>query len=409
MGVTDEVLKDGKRIIDYLRESSITMPEPGKYAQVDGVTAFRGDAFRGNAAFGQADIRLNEMAIVWEAPLGSLETAESGYLYGAGWTGQPAIVRWPDDTRAAMNLYNDMKADENLAEVILAAQDGKVHFLRLEDGLPTRDAIDIGYPLKGSVCVSPDGLPMLGVGQAISQLPARKGDIGFHLLSLLDGSTLHFINGRRSIFNTQYSTNGAFDGSALFEPDIDSLVIAGENGLLYTVKLNKEFYSSAGRLSLDPRTVTLKSKAAGENASLVSVEGSVAMYGKYAYLADAYGFLRCVDTDTMRTVWSADAGDNTDATPALGFDPDGSLGLYTGTTRFTRLTKEEYAIIRRLDALTGREVWSRQVTVQYNSRQQAGVVASPVIGQRAISDRVIFTVNCAGSGALLLALDKFSG
>ena len=409
MGVTDDVFEDGKRITDYLRESSIIMPEPGEYAQIDGVTAFRGDAFRGNAAFGQANIKLNEMVIAWEAPLGGLETVDSGILYGAGWTGQPAIVRWPGDIRAAMNLYDDMKRDEDLTEVILAAQDGKIHFLRLEDGEPTRDVIDIGFPLKGSVSVSPDGVPMLSVGQAISNLPGKRGNIGFHLLSLLDGSTLHFINGRRSDINTQYSTNGAFDGSALFDPDSDHVVIAGENGLLYTVKLNTEFYPTAAKLSVEPQTVTLKSKAADEYSSLVSVEGSVAMYGKYVYLADTYGFLRCVDTDTMRTVWSIDAGDNTDATPALGFDPDGSLGLYTGTTRFTRVAEDGYAVIRRLDALTGREIWSRKVAVQYNSRQQSGVVASPVIGQHAISDRVVFTVNGTGTGSLVLALDKLSG
>ena len=409
MDVADKVFEGGKRIADYLRESSIIMPEPGRYAQIDGVLAFRNDAFRGNASFGKADIRLNEMALVWEAPLGSIKTVNSGTLYGAGWTGQPAIVRWPGDIRNIMNLNDEAKRDEDLVEVILAAQDGKIHFLSLEDGVPTRDVIDIGFPLKGSVSVCPDGVPMLGVGQAISNLPGSQGNIGFHLLSLLDGSTLHFINGRRSVYDTQYSTNGAFDGSALFEPDSDNLVIAGENGLLYTVKLNTEFYSAASKLSVDPQTITLKSKAARENASLVSVEGSVAMYGKYAYLADTYGFLRCVDTDTMRTLWSVDASDNTDATPALGFDQNGSLGLYTGTTRFTRLVEDKYTIIRRLDALTGGEIWIHKVAVQYNSRQQAGVVASPVVGQHAISDRVIFTVNYAGAGSLVLALDKLSG
>ena len=409
MGVVDEVFVNGKQMPGYLREQPISMPEPGKYAEIDGVLAFRGDAFRGNAAFGTADLSTNEMSIIWEAPLGGMETVDSGRLYGAGWTGQPAIVRWPGEIRGMMNLYSEKKSDEELVEVILASLDGKVHFLSLKDGTPTRDVIDIGFPLKSSVSVYPGGIPMLCVGQAISVLPKVKGNIGFHLFSLIDASTLHFISGRRSGYKAQYSTNGAFDGSALIDTASDHLIIAGENGLLYTVALNTEFYSASGKLTLDPQTVTLKSKAANENAALVSVEGSVAMYGKYAYLADAYGFLRCVDTGTMQTIWAIDAGDNTDATPALDFDQNGDLGLYTGTTLFNRQAEDGHAIIRRLDALTGEEMWSYRIPVLCNSNQQAGVVASPVIGQHAISDRVIFTINNEGTCALVIALDKLSG
>ena len=39
----------------------------------------------------------------------------------------------------------------------------------------------------------------------------------------------------------------------------------------------------------------------------------------------------------MTTLWAVDHGDNTDATLALGFDEDGSLGLYTGNTAHARL------------------------------------------------------------------------
>ena len=409
MGVVDEVFISGKPVSAYRCEQPISMPEPNDYAEIDGVLAFRGDPFRGNAAFGTADIRANTLSVVWQSPIGSIDTVDADRVYGAGWTGQPALVRWPAGVRSVMNIYNDKKADEDLVEVILAAQDGKIYFLSLKDGTPTRDVINIGFPLKSSVSVYPGGIPMLGVGQAISALPGVKGNIGFHLLSLMDASTLHFISGRRSSYDAQYATNGAFDGSALFDADSDHMIIAGENGLLYTIELNTEYYSTSGKLNVAPQVVTLKSKAAGESGHLVSVEGSVAMYGRYAYLADAYGFLRCVDTTAMQTVWSIDAGDNTDATPALDFDSEGNLGLYTGTTLFTRLAQVGQISLRRLDALTGEEIWRYKIPCLYNSRQKSGLVASPLLGQHAIADRVVFTVNNAGDGALMIALDKLSG
>ena len=154
------------------------MPEPDQYAVLDGVPAFRGDAFRRNASFGTANIIQNKLSVAWSIKLGYLETRDAGLLYGAGWTGQPAIIRWPDDMRTRMNMYKEKKTKSSLIEVIAAAQDGKVYFADLEDGSATRPAINIGYPLKGSVAVHPGGLPMVAFGQAISSLPKVRGEIG---------------------------------------------------------------------------------------------------------------------------------------------------------------------------------------------------------------------------------------
>ncbi len=132
------------------------------------------------------------------------------------------------------------------------------------------------------------------------------------------------------------------------------------------------------------------------------------MYGPYAYMADKQGILRCVDTTSMKTLWAFDTGDNTDAAIALDFDQGGNLGLYTGTTVFTRLRRDKNAVIRRLDALTGEKVWEHKVEA-YDKDERAGVKASPVIGQNSISHLVIFTVNGTADGATILALDKGSG
>lgn len=405
----DTVFKDGVEVSTFTRDRDINMPKPDQYAVPDGIFAFRGDAFRQNAFFGSAEILQNELSIAWRMPLGYLETKDAGPLYGVGWTGQPAIIDWLDDIQMRMNMYEEKKAKSSLKEVIIAAQDGKVYFADLEDGSATRPTINIGYPLKGSVAVDPRGLPVAAFGQAISVLPKISGEIGFHIYSLFDNSKLLFINGRRSTYDSQYSTNGAFDGSALFDISSDHMIIAGENGLLYTIKLNANIDSHTKILTLDPEIITLKSKAGAQTDSQVGIEGSAAVYGRYIYLADTYGFLRCVDSGTMQTIWAVDVGDNTDAAPALDLNDDGNPSLYTGNTVFNRVSTAGEATIRRLDALTGKEIWSSSVGSLYNSSQLSGCKASPVIGQNKISDLVIFTVNMTQTGSSVLAFDKATG
>ena len=119
----------------------------------------------------------------------------------------------------------------------------------------------------------------------------------------------------------------------------------------------------------------------------------------------------CVDSDSLKIVWVFDTGDNTDASPALGFDEDGSLGLYTGTTVFSRSRRGGNAVIRRLDAISGKELWAVKVPAKYEQTERGGVKASPVVGEGAVKDLVFFTVNLTGDGkaATLIALNKQTG
>ncbi|MBQ8080366.1 MAG: hypothetical protein IJ240_00545, partial [Clostridia bacterium] len=341
---------------NYQRAKSITAVNPDNYAYwPGGVLTFRGDSFRRNASFGTVEVAKDQLSVLWEKDLGSLKTQDSGTVYGLGWTGQPAIVKWSAEVRQMMNLNETKKNVSALREVIVSSQDGKVYFVDLTDGQETREPISIGYPLKGSVSVNTRGQPMISFGQGISKLAnGKQGSIGFYLCNLLDSSQLMFINGRAKTGSkttqSQYGTNGAFDGSSLMLWNSDAMVIAGENGLLYTVDLKTNF-GLDGNLTIDPETVYLKSKAKKANEKRVSVESSVAMYDKYVFMADNYGALRCVDTDTMKTVWAFDTGDNTDAAIALDFDENGKLWLYTGNTNFARLGSKKNVSIRRINAM----------------------------------------------------------
>ncbi|MGI6726436.1 MAG: PQQ-binding-like beta-propeller repeat protein [Christensenellales bacterium] len=400
-----------KKQSDYQRAEPLNAQGGDLYTYYPGgVFTFRGDNMRQNAAFGVAPMPLEQMSIRWQAELGGLHTKNDGTLYGMGWTGQPAIVKWTLETRSGMNIVEDKINTSALKEVIAAAQDGKVYFLDLADGQPTRDPIDIGYPLKGSVAVDAFGRPLIAFGQGVSIMPGKTGQIGMYLYNLIDQSQAMFINGRQTKSQKQHSTNGAFDGTGLFLRDADTFVVAGENGLLYTVKLNTVYdFKNPTSLTIDPQTVYLLSKTAQQKNTSVSVEGSTAMYGPYAFIADKQGILRAVDTTTMQTVWAFDTGDNTDATPALDLENNDTLALYTGTTVFARTRRDGNAVLRRINALTGEEVWAVSVKAKYDKDERGGLKASPVVGQGQIADLVIFTVNLTEDGATVLALNKQTG
>lgn len=421
LGMTETVYANGKKASGSLnRKTSIDMEGPDGYSLYNGVTAFRGGSFRQNAAYGTAEVENEQLTVVWQYPLGSLRTADSGTLYGVGWTGQPAIIKLMTEQRTLwMNLYEEKRDVSVLKEVIFGALDGKIYFLDLNDGQPTRDAINVGYPLKSSVSVNPQGNPYLAVGQALSKLPNKTGDIGLRVFSMLDGKEILLLNGRKSNSQDQYCTNGAFDGSALFDRASDTMIVAGENGLVYTVSMNTDFkfldedgsVTATPTLNINKEITYLKTKAKSEQDKDTGTETSVAAYGKYIYTADAHGILQCVDSDTMKAVWAVDVGDNTDAAIALDFDADGSLGLYTGNTAYARLKNNTPVTLRRLDALTGEEVWKYEIKCTYNKDQNSGLKASPLIGQNDISDRVIFTLNMAGGSgkSMMLALSKATG
>ncbi len=408
--MTENVYIGAKTQKSYERETPLSAPNPDDYACWDaGVLTFRGDNFRRNAAFGTAEIADDKMSVVWKKELGSLRTAENGTVYGVGWTGQPAIVKWSKEIRGLMNLNESKKNVSALREVIFSAQDGKVYFLDLTDGEETREPINIGYPLKGSVSVSSRGYPLVSFGQGISKLKNQSGKIGYFLYNLLDQSQLMFLNGRQSDTQSQYSTNGAFDGTDLTLWNGDHMILAGENGLLYTIDLNVDF-KVTNTLTVTPQTVYLKSKAKDARDTRVGIESSIAMYNQYVFMADSYGALRCVDTTTMKTVWAFDTGDNTDAAIALDFDDQGRLWLYTGNTNSYRLGKKKNVSIRRLNAMTGEVDWTWEVACKQDNSEQSGCKASPVVGANAIDDLVIFTVNMLNEGgSKIVALEKATG
>ncbi len=403
---TQKVYVGTKASSDYKRaeDALINMPAGDEYlVKPFGVSTYRGSAFRQNAASGYVT-EPTGLSSLWTVEAGSLE-AKNRTFYGFSWGNQPLITKWYKDIRVRMEIPEERRNQANLKEVIMAGQDGKIYFLDLLDGTPTRDAIDLGYPMRATPSLHSLGYPILTVGQYGRFLKDKTGDIGLYYYDLISNKELRMIDGLDGKTDRQYNNVGAFDTSALFDRNSNTLITVGTNGLLYTEKLNMAIYlDGAGAVDKmdfeDPDQVVLMSHTRKQADEKAGVESSLAMYGSYAYYADLEGILRCVDTTTMTTAWAVDTGDAVKAAIALDLDEEtGTLWLYTANT-LDRSSKGDVTI-RRYNAMTGAQDWEYGVHAQkkngmtdsYGNTVISGAMASPVIGQNGLDDLVYFTLS----------------
>lgn len=371
---------------------------PKEYTEVEGVLTFRGSSERSAPAYGTVQMVKYEPLKIWEKT-----TARSSWGGGAGWTGQPAIVRWQPEVLQTMNVKAKFLTKPNFTEVIYASLDGNVYFLDLESGEETRKPIRVGNPIKGSVSVDARGFPLLYVGEGIPE----DGTIGFNLYSLTDQKKLFSMNGSDPSAHRSW---GAFDSSALFNRMEDTLVVGGENGMLYNVKLNTDFNVSKKTITVKP--VISKYRYAISGNDYQGIENSVAVYDNVAYFADNGGSLQAMDLVTHTPLWSLPSTDDTDATIVIE-EESGVPFLYTGTEVDKQGTKG-MSLLRKINGITGEVIWQKKYecySLLGDHPVNGGLLATPVMGKKQIEDRVIFTLARYGTfnGGLMIALDKKTG
>jgi hypothetical protein len=404
----------------------IHMPEADKYTKDGkklGVLTFRGDNFRRNAAVGPLEAEPTGLKIKWEVEGGSSRGVNQTF-YGYGWPGQPAIVKWSKQVRTASNLYETKQAKELLKEVIIAGQDGNIRFLDLDDGSITRNSIKLGYPMNGTPSLHTLGEPYMSVGQFARKMKVKTGRIGLRTYNLYNQKELKLIDGSDTKHRRPLNNAGNFETSALYDRTSDTMITAGNNGMLYLEALNSEFDWKVGVLKVNLSETTMTSKAKGQKSTaLMAVESSLAAYDKYVFYADMGGVLRCVDTDTLHPVWAAATGDAVMAAVALDLTESRELNLYTANMYANRKKGKGEIQIRRYDALSGKEAWCTDIGVVKGKKEKAdvGAKASPVIGEEKLKDLVFFTVTglseegCDQLGvpgeskSALIALDKDTG
>lgn len=378
------------------------------YTDVEGITTFRGNHYRDNAAFGTRLVSEKKLELVWTKDIGAINNGSS-YWPGVGWTGQPLIIHWDEDVRKLMNIKESLK-NTDLVEVIYPTLDGNIYFLNLSDGKETRNPINIGFSTKGTGMIDPRGYPILYTGQGLNQNGEKYAHHKYRIFSLIDQTELFSITGTTP---EAFRIWGAFDPSGLLDKNTDTLIQPGENGLLYRIKMNTQFNRETGDLYINPEVT--KYRYENPFDPNIGYENSPVFYKNYLYLADNGGLLQCIDINTLEPVWIANVEDDTDSTIVLEETKDGVF-LYTGNEADIRCTNKPQPTtatsqLRKFNALTGELIWKKEYSCIYQYGVNGGLLSTPVVGKNDISNLVIFNI-CKTEDAQkgkMVALDKNTG
>ncbi len=406
----EEVITDDGIIMNYRDINIIEFPDSSEYEGELGLITFRGNNYRDGGAFGTADIKEEKLEIIWEFDIGSISTQSGGYWPGVGWTGQPSIVAWPEETQANMNIKESLKGP-NLREVIYASLDGNIYFADLATGEWTRDPIHIGYPTKGSVSIDPRGYPLLYTGQGIGENGYETLAPAYRIFSLIDQTLLYEISGDDPDSLRVWPN---FDSSGLLDAKNDTFYEAGENGIIYKIDLKTVYDEEVGEISINPDLV--KYRYLNPFGDRIGIESSPVIYKNLMYCTDNNGMIMCINLNSFKAEWVAPTHDDTDASLVLDVTDEGVF-LYTGNEvdisgEFGDNEDKIYdSTISKFNALTGELVWEVKYPCMYNSVINGGVLGTPVMGKNDISDLVIFGLAKSGGEYMgrLVALDKETG
>ena len=413
-GIRWEIIENGTIVHSYNREDPITIGDPDDYFALPGVATFRGNNYRDNAAYGTANIQDKTLSMAWTANSTKLP---GGIWEGSGWTGQPLIVKWDDETKAIMNLYADKKAKADLVEVIYATLDGHIYFLDLDDGTPTRDAINMGMCFKGSGALDPRGYPLMYVGSGDENSEGKRPRM--FIISLIDGKVLYEYGHQESLsYRKDNDSWCAFDSSPLVDAETDTLIWPAESGLLYTFKLNTNYDKTAGTISITPDSpVATRYLAARSNQETrwLGYEASANIVENYLYVSENGGLFYCVDLNTMELVWAQDTKDDSNSSPVFQKLSDTEAYLYTAPSlHWTKNSDNQGSVsIYKLNALTGEIVWEKAFNVHTVDGISGGIQSTALLGKSgsSIENLVIYTVSRTPDkkSGVMIALDTSTG
>ena len=413
-GITWEIFQGGQAVGSYDRNDPIFFGDPKDYFSLPGVSTFRGNNYRDSATYGTANIQDKTLSIAWDVDTGRLPGTTWS---GSGWTGQPLIVQWDDQTRNMMNLYPEKKAKADLVEVIYATLEGKIYFLDLSDGSYTRDPLNMGFCFKGAGTLDPRGYPLLYVG---------AGDVGtggkrprMFIISLIDGSVLFEYGDADPLSLRQDNDNWcAFDSAPLVDRDTDTLIWPGENGILYTFRLNTRFDTAAGTISVkpgEPLTTRYNTARSGQDKYWYGYEASVSIAENYLYVSENGGMFYCIDLNTMELIWAQDTKDDSNSSPVFERLSEEQGYIYTAPSlHWTKDSNNQGSIsIYKLDALTGETLWEKPYPVYTQDGVSGGVQSTPLLGKpgTSLEGLIIYSISRTpnlGTG-IVVALDTETG
>lgn len=420
-GFETDIMVSDQAVESYQRTDLISFDAGDEYTALEGIITFRGNNYRDLASWGTAEITEQTLAVINTKQNGAI-----GTWGGFAWTGQPLVVKWPDELRNNMaSLYDGFKDKQGLTEVIIAGLDGYIYFEELETGEKTRDPINVGAPIKGSPSLDPRGYPILYVGQGVGPTGGTTDDhMYFRAYSLIDGTLLHKW-GYDSGDSFAYRNWQAYDSSPLISADADTLIQPGENGVLYMVKLNTTYDAATGAVSLNPDPVvkyrytsTMNRSRETDAGGRWGTEDSVVAWRNYLIFTDNAGVLQCLDLNTMQPVYVNDLRNDSDVTMVLEEDPENNtFYLYAACEYDDDVANVEpgqgtcYAY--KINGLTGEIIYEVPYTVDSSNKNvDGGILASPVLGKdgTSLEGLIIYNITAEVTGnsttSRLVALNK---
>ena len=406
---------DDVKMLSDETEEDLTFADVTDYFALPGIATFRGNNFRNNASYGTVKLESKTFSErKWTNYSASITTGDGESAWtGSGWTGQPLVVQWDEETKQHMNLYESAKAKKDLVEVIYATLDGTIYFMDLETGEYTRDSMYLGMTFKGAGALDPRGYPLMYVGSGDDTVEGKRPRM--YVISLIDCSVLYEYG-----WNDPISLRGwcAFDSSPLVDVETDSLIWPGENGVLYKIKLNTQYNAATGELKVAPELTARARYNTGrsnETNYWLGYEGSVCVIDRYAYLSENGGMFYCIDLDTLELVWAQDTKDDSNSTAVVEFDPETGRGyIYTAPSlHWTAKGGWGSTAIYKLDAITGEIVWQKEYECGTVEGVSGGVQATPVIGLEGtnLENLVIYPIARTPDlwGGAMIAFDKETG
>lgn len=432
-GFSTKIMYDGAEVSSWQSNVDMSFGSGHTYAAVAGILTFAGNNYRSGSSYGNPLVENETLIQIWNASVGSLSMSGYGGT-GTGWTGQPIIVKWSAEVRATLGVFEQFKTDDEFVEVIYPTMDGNIYFFDLESGERSRNPINIGVITKGTAALDPRGYPMLYTGQGITSTSADGMYSGtwVRAVNLITNKVDYSFGGKDPFSPRQWQ---AYDSSPLICADADTLIMPGENGVIYFVKLNSVFNAETGSMTIEPGPLLKYKYMASSGYSPTDEEGyswygfesSAACWSHYLFITDNGGHLQCIDMNTLELKYVLDTTDDSDVSIVIEEDyTDGKVYLYTANeVDKQRLNADGTGTSyhRKFNALTGELVWENPVTAYVGgSSSNGGTLATPHVGTGEISNLVIYSMtlakvtytNAQGNevtegGGLMIAYDKHTG
>lgn len=362
-----------------------------RYAGKESVYVFRKDLRRDADYGGKVKGTPREVEIAWafETAYDTTHTRFGTWGGGSGWTGQPLYVKWTDDQQALFKKSSPgLTADFGPEEIIVGSLCGKGYFINYQTGKASRQPLDLGNVVKGTVGLDPEYYNLY-VGQGV---PRQAGPFGHQVFDLLKHERTFFFGPDPKAWRgwNAFDSNSIVAGGYLFW--------CGENGSVY------KYERGQGTL----RRVSVMRYRVGGMAP--GIESSLCVYRNYGYFSDNRGNVICINLNTMKPVWYYNNHDDSDGTMVCR-EEGGAPYLYTAC-EVDKQGDSGICHFIKLNGLNGERVWETNIPCRRinlpGKTLDGGMYASPLIGSGDCQDMIFASICRNGASKSAGELTAFS-